>query len=443
MPFAEYIKNVASSEIFPTWPESAIRANVYAQISFALNRIYTEWYTSRGYNFDITNSTAYDQSFVKGRNIFENINQIVDEIFNDYIRRRGFVEPLFATYCDGVRVQCAGLSQWGSVDLAENGYIPFDILIYYYGENIELVFDAPVAYSASSYPGEPLRLGSSGDDVRSIQLRLNRISINYPLIPKIANPNGVFGVETENAVIRFQQTFNLATDGVVGKSTWYEILRSFVAVKRLASVDSEGQTIQDVQKQYKGRLRAGDRGDGVTAIQYYLSLIAVFNDAVLNPQIDGIFGEATENAVEAFQRYYDLPITGEVDEETWNLISNVYLGMVADIRVEQSGYVPLPYPGEPILRGDSGDNVRLLQEYLGKIAQYYSEVPSVSVTGYFGEQTQNAVTAFQNLFGFEPNGFVGPATWNAIGEVYNDLIKGEMKNEGQSPGEELFEGGEN
>lgn len=443
MPFAEYIKNVASSEIFPTWPESAIRANVYAQISFALNRIYTEWYTSRGYNFDITNSTAYDQSFVKGRNIFENINQIVDEIFNDYIRRRGFVEPLFATYCDGIQVQCAGLSQWGSVDLAENGYIPFDILIYYYGENIELVFDAPVASSASSYPGAPLRLGNSGDDVRGIQLRLNRISINYPLIPKIANPNGVFGVETENAVIRFQQTFNLVADGVVGKSTWYEILRSFVAVKRLASVDSEGQTIQDVQKQYKGRLRAGDRGDGVTAIQYYLSLIAVFNDAVLTPQIDGIFGEATENAVEAFQRYYALPITGEVDEETWNLISNVYLGMVEDISVEQSGYVPLPYPGEPILRGGSGDNVRLLQEYLGKIAQYYSEVPSVSVTGYFGEQTQNAVTAFQNLFGFEPNGFVGPATWNAIGEVYNDLIKGEMKNEGQSPGEELFEGGEN
>ena len=174
--FADYIKNVASSEIYPTWPENAIRANIYAQISYALNRVYTEWYRARGYDFDITNSTAYDQSFVKGRNIFENISEIVDEIFNDYIRRQGFVEPLFATYCDGVEVSCDGLSQWGSVTLAEEGVIPYDILRNYYGDDIDLVFDAPVVNVIESYPGTPLRVGSSGDDVRRIQNQLNRIS---------------------------------------------------------------------------------------------------------------------------------------------------------------------------------------------------------------------------------------------------------------------------
>lgn len=439
VPFIEYIKNVASSEIYPTWPESAIRANIYAQISYALNRVYTEWYRSRGYDFDITNSTAYDQSYVKGRNIFENINQIVNEIFNDYIRRQGFVEPLFATYCDGIEVQCDGLSQWGTVDLAEQGYIPYNILTYYYGDDIDLVFDAPIRDISGSYPGTPLGLGSSGDPVRRIQNQLNRISVNYPLIPKIQNPNGVFGVDTDEAVRKFQETFNLAVDGIVGKSTWYQIQEIYVAVKKLASVDSEGQTIQDVSKQYKGQLSEGDSGDSVRALQYYLLLISVFNNAVPAVTIDGSFGPSTKSAVEAFQRYYGLPITGAVNEETWNSISNVYLGMVRDISTEETGNNTLPYPGTPLTLGSQGDSVRTIQSYLSRISQNYSEVPSVSVTGYFGEQTQNSVIAFQNLFGLDPTGFVGPVTWNSIAEVYNDVTLSAIKNQGQSPGVELSE----
>ena len=439
--FADYIKNVASSEIYPTWPESAIRANIYAQISYALNRVYTEWYRARGYDFDITNSTAYDQSFVKGRNIFGNISEIVDEIFNDYIRRQGFVEPLFATYCDGIEVSCDGLSQWGSVTLAEEGLIPYDILRNYYGDNIDLVFDAPVVNVTESYPGTPLRLGSSGDNVRRIQNQLNRISKNYPLIPKIPNPTGVFGVGTEDAVRKFQQTFNLTPDGIVGKGTWYQIQEIFVAVKKLANVDSEGQTIADVSRQYKGALREGDTGESVRALQYYLLLISVYNNAIPAVSIDGIFGNATRSAVEAFQRYYGLEVTGEVNRETWNNISNVYIGIVETISPEDVGNNTVPYPGTPIVLGSQGEYVRIIQEYLLRISENYNEIPRVTVNGTFGETDRDAVIAFQELFGLEETGFVGPATWAAIAEEYNDLVLGESKNVGQAPGYELSQEG--
>ena len=244
LPFAEYITNVASSEIYPTWPENAIRAHVYAQISFTLNRIYTEYYRSRGYDFDITNSTAYDQSFVKGRDYFENVGRIVSEIFNSYITRQGNVEPLFASYCDGKEVVCDGLSQWGTVTLANQGLTPYEILKYYYGDDINIVMNAPIDLPNSSAPPVPLRLGSGGDEVRTLQLRLNRISDNYPAIPKIALPDGVFSFDTEDAVKKFQETFGLTPDGIVGNATWYKILFLYNAVKRLNELNSEGITYE-------------------------------------------------------------------------------------------------------------------------------------------------------------------------------------------------------
>ena len=188
--FPEYIKNVASSELYPTWPESALRANILAQISYALNRVYTEYYRASGYDFDITSSTAVDQSFVRGRDIFENVSEIVDDIFNNYIVRRGNVEPLFASYCNGTTTTCEGLSQWGSVDRANEGLFPYEILQYYYGENIDLVQNAPIDNIEPSNPLNPLKLGSIGEDVRQVQLKLNRISKNYPSIPKIVPVSG-------------------------------------------------------------------------------------------------------------------------------------------------------------------------------------------------------------------------------------------------------------
>ena len=247
VPFIDYVTNVASSEIYPTWPESAIRANIYAQISFALNRVYTEFYRARGYDFDITNSTASDQYFVNNRDYFENISEIASEIFNSYIVRQGSVEPLFAQYCDGVRVSCNGLSQWGSVDLANQGYTPYEILQYYYGNDINIVRDAPIMNVSSSAPATPLRLGSGGNEVRTLQLRLNRISDNYPSIPKIASPDGVFSFDTENAVKRFQEIFGLTPDGIVGNATWYRILFLYNAVKRLNELNSEGISLSEYE----------------------------------------------------------------------------------------------------------------------------------------------------------------------------------------------------
>ena len=204
--FVDYVKNVASSEIYPTWEESALLANILAIVSFALNRVYTEFYRSRGYDFDITSSTAYDQYFVKGRSFFDNVSRIVDELFNDYLRRPGFVEPLAAKFCNGTTVTCEGLSQWGSQNLALQGLNSTQILKNYYG-NVEIVNNAPIRGITSSYPGYPLRRGTTGPSVVVIQTELNRISQNYPAIPKVPNVDGIFGVRTENAVRKFQEVF--------------------------------------------------------------------------------------------------------------------------------------------------------------------------------------------------------------------------------------------
>ena len=214
--FSDYVKNVLSSEVYPTWEPAALRANALAVISFALNRVYTEYYRSRGYPFDITSSTAIDQKFINGRNIYENISALVDELFTDYLRRQGYVEPLAAKFCNGVTTTCDGLSQWGSQELAQQGYNSVDILRHYYGDDIELVVNAPVSGVRASYPGFPLRRGMVGENVIRIQYMLNRISQDYPAIPKIPTPlNGQFDEATEQAVRRFQQIFSLTPDGVV------------------------------------------------------------------------------------------------------------------------------------------------------------------------------------------------------------------------------------
>lgn len=441
--FADYIKNVASSEIYPTWPSNAIRANVYAQISYALNRVYTEWYRSRGYQFDITNSTALDQSFIKNRDIFENISLIVDEIFNDYIRREGSVEPLFAAFCDGKRVMCDGLSQWGSVELANRGYTPYEILTYYYGDDIELVRDAPIQNITESYTGNILRLGSSGREVRTIQTQLNRISRDYPSIPKIAAVDGVFGAETENAVEEFQKIFNLTPDGLIGKATWYKIKYIYVAVAKLAELNSEGIRLSDIPKQFVTDIRSGDTGNPVRVLQYYLSLIAVYNDALSAPEIDGVFKTATEEAVRAFQRAYGLETTGIVDETTWYRISEVYLGIIEAYPPRFNAEEAVPYPGKPLVEGDSGDAVRTVQERLSYISEFLGTVEAVEPTGYFGEQTVKAVNSFLADVGMPQKGIVGAGAWKLIEDVYFNLRDGEMKTIGQNAGYVLKGGTEN
>ena len=422
VPFVDYIKNVASSEIYPTWPEDALRANIYAIISYALNRVYTEWYPSRGYNFDITNTTAFDQAFVLDREIFDNISLIVDDIFNDYVVRQGNIEPYFTQFCNGTTSQCEGLSQWGSVNLANEGRTPYQILQNYYGNDIGIVENAPVADVQESYPGVPLRIGDAGNNVKIIQTQLNRIARNYPAIPKIANENGVFALDTEEAVREFQKIFGLTQSGEVDKSTWYRIKQYYVGVKSLSDLTSEGISLEEVQVPFSTQLREGSQGIGVKTIQYYLNIIAYFNTA-LNPlPLDGVYGPETTAAVRAFQQYYGLPVTGVVNVATWNLMNRIYSETVEFLPEGYSGGLAKLYPGYFLSEGMSGQNVRDLQSYLALIGRNYESVPEIPVTGYFGPQTRDAVIAFQNAFGITPNGAVGPVTWNTIAGQYDFLI---------------------
>lgn len=234
--FPEYIKNVASSEIFSTWPETTIRANVYAIVSFTLNRIYTEWYPSRSKDFDITNSTAYDHAFSYGRNIYENISRIVDDIFATYIQRQGTSQPLLTQYCDGVQVQCPGwMTQWGSKYLGDEGKTPYDILTYYYGSDINLVTAKQVEGIPRSYTGSTLTIGSVGQPVIAIQTYLNRISQNYPLIPKV-RVDGNYGEGTKKSVEVFQGIFSLPKTGNVDYATWYKLSQIYVGVTKIAEL---------------------------------------------------------------------------------------------------------------------------------------------------------------------------------------------------------------
>ena len=436
--FPDYIKNVASSEIYPTWPENAIRANVYAQISYALNRYYTEWYRSMGYDFDITNSTRYDQAYVQNRDIFANISDIVDDIFNEYVYRQGSVEPYFTQYCNGTTVTCDGLSQWGTVPLAEQGYGPYDILVEFYGPDINLNTDTPVRINSPSYPGLPLRLGDAGNSVRTKQVQLNRISRNYPSIPKIAPVDGVFGQETDDAVREFQRIFKLTADGIIGKATWYRIAYLYNSVKRLSELDSEGISLDKVAQQFPSLLSPGDTGDEVRMIQYYLQVVAAYYDTVPPLTTTGVYDDATYQAVMAFQRTFGLTPDGIMGQQTWNELYKAYRGILDSTAVMEGGVVL--YPGTVLRIGSQGEYVQILQEYLAYISEFYPEIPAVQVTGVFGNQTQAAVIAFQNLFGLEAAGIVGPLTWDAIASLYSDLRVGNDKQPGQFPGTELAEG---
>ena len=231
--YKDYIKNVASSEIYSTWPEATLYANILVIMSFTLNRVYTEWYRNQGYNFTITSSTAYDQKWIYGRNTFENIDNLVDSVFANFLSRPGVRQPIFTSYCDGQRVTCSGLSQWGSKYLGDQGYSAIEIIRYYYGNDMYINTADVISGVPSSWPGYALTTGSSGEKVLQMQNQLNRIARNYPAIPVIA-ADGIYGPATANAVRTFQGIFKLPQTGVVDYATWYEISDIYVGVSRIA-----------------------------------------------------------------------------------------------------------------------------------------------------------------------------------------------------------------
>lgn len=343
--FPDYVKNVASSEIYPTWPENALRANIYAIITFALNRVYTEWYRAKGYPFDITNSTAYDQAFVYGRPIYDSISRIVDEIFNEYVRRQGQEAPYFTSFCNGTTTTCGGMSQWGTVTLANQGYSPLRILRYYYPDDVEIAETNIITNELSSYPGSPLRIGSTGLDVQTIQTWLGRIRQNYPAIPVITDASGTFGDSTRAAVRKFQSIFGLSADGIVGKSTWFKISSLYTAVTRLAELNSEGTNLGIGTVPPAAVLRQGSRGQDVITLQYLLDVISEYYPGIPAVTQDGIFGAGTKQAVTAFQSRMGLVADGIVGPATWNALYRTYQGIGQNVPTPNPDPDPNPTPG--------------------------------------------------------------------------------------------------
>ena len=410
--FQEYIANVASSEIYPTWPEQAIRANILAQISLALNRIWTEWYPSRGYAFNITGSPGYDQAYVAGRTVFAVMERITAELFNTYVRRSGDQEPYYTEYCDGKLVTCPGMKQWGTVDRANEGKSALEILRYYYGSRVQLVTSNNIAAIPSSWPGVTLKRGSTGTSVRILQRQLSRIAKDYPSFGK-PEVTGTFDAATEQCVENFQKQFSLTADGLVGKATWYKVSYIYVSVKDLAELTSEGETATGTESSgsWPGVvLRRGSGGSEVEQVQFWLSELAQFSSALPDLTVDGSFGAATEKAVKIFQQEQGLTADGVVGQSTWNALYAAWVSMQSDLG-------GTAWPGVVLRRGDTGMDVRLVQYWLRLAAENYAALSAVSVDGNFGAATQRAVTGFQTLFGLTADGLVGRATWNKLNEV--------------------------
>lgn len=432
VPFQDYIANVASSEVYPTWPEQALRANILAQISLALNRVWTEWYPSRGYAFHITGSPGYDQAYVEGRTVFAVMERLTAELFNTYVRRAGDAEPYFTEYCDGKLVTCPGMKQWGTVDRANEGMNALQILRYYYGDRVQLATSQNIAAIPSSWPGVTLRRGSSGVSVRILQRQLSRIAKDYPAFVK-PEATGIFDEATESCVKRFQKQFSLTADGLVGKATWYKVSYIYVSVKDLAELTSEGESAEGVQSAgaWPGVvLRRGSTGSAVEQAQFWLSELAQFDSTLPDPAVDGRFGAGTERAVKTFQQRQGLAADGAVGQATWDALYAAWVDMQNDLG-------GTAWPGTALRRGSTGMEVRLVQFWLRLAADNYAALSPVAVDGSFGASTVRAVEAFQGRFGLTADGIVGRATWAKLREVAlavaNDIVEPDAA-PGQFPG---------
>lgn len=395
-----------------SWPEEALRANIIAQVSLALNRIWTEWYPSRGYSFNITGSPGYDQAYVNGRTVFAVMERLTAELFNTFVQRSGDAEPYFTEYCDGKTVTCPGMKQWGTVDRAREGMNALQILRYYYGNRVQLVTTDNIAAIPSSYPGSPLRRGSTGTNVRILQKQLSRIARDYPSFGKPA-VTGTFDEATENSVKKFQKQFSLTADGVVGRATWNKVSFIYVSVKDLAELTSEGETAEGTQSAggWPGTvLRRGSTGSSVEQVQFWLSDLAQFDSSLVRVTVDGSYGAATERAVRAFQQKQSLTADGVVGQRTWNALYAAWVDAQSDLG-------GTAWPGTALRRGAAGMEVRLVQFWLRLAAGNYSALRTVTVDGSYGAATVSAVEAFQTLFGLTSDGVVGRSTWNKLKEV--------------------------
>ena len=417
VPFTDYISNVAASELYPTWPRNALIANIYAIISFAMNRIYNEWYRSKGYNFDITSSPTYDQTYIENRSTYANIDNIVQDIFNNYVVKGNQIQPYFTRYCDGRFTTCDGLSQWGTVTLANQGKTPLQILQYYYGNDISIKYDAPVGDNVGGYPGYEIGLGNAGNPVQAIQRDLRRIRKNYPAIPDITTNLGIYDTDTENAVKKFQEIFGLPVTGVVDKATWYKIKYVYTSVKKLSDLYSEGLTLDEATFLYTDELNYGDTGIEVEYVHYFLDALAFLDDDIPRLPTNSIYSNNTITMVKAFQQKYGLPVTGVFTYSDWLVLQNAYDNILKSFPAEYQDYVDELYPDYFLTRGMTGNDIRRLQRFLLAICRYDHSIPGVRVNGTFDELTENSIKKLQNDYDFDINGIVGPLLWRKIVEL--------------------------
>lgn len=374
-------------------------------------------YPSKGYSYNITNSTSYDQYYVHGRTVFDVMVRLTDDIFNTYVRKTGTVNPYYTEYCDGKTVSCPGLKQWGTVTLANQGKNALQILQYYYGSNTEIVRTSNIQSIPSSYPGSPVRQGDRGANVYTLQRQLNRITKDYPFFG-LLNVDGIFGPAMTETVKKFQKQFGLTADGVVGRQTWYKISYIYVSVKDLAELTSEGETSTGTLSggTWNGTtLRVGSSGSAVEQLQYWLNVLAQYYSAIPSVTVDGVFGAGTEAAVRAFQRRFGLTVDGVVGQTTWNAIYAQYSSIQSD------NGTPNAYPGTPLREGDRGANVKLAQFWLKIARTTYSSLSNLTVDGIFGAGTTTAVRRFQTYFGLTSDGVIGRTTWNKLHEVYTGV----------------------
>ena len=417
IPFTDYISNVASSEIYPTWPKEAIIANIYTIISFAMNRIYNEWYRSKGYNFDITSLPTYDQTYIENRSTYENIDNIVDDIFNNYVVKKNQIQPYFTRYCDGRITTCDGLSQWGTVSLANQEKNFLEILKYYYGNDIEIKYNAMVGDNTGAFPGYNISLGSAGNPVLAIQRDLRRIRQNYPAIPNIYNTVGIYDQETVDAVKKFQEIFSLPITGIVDKATWYKIKYVYTSVKKLSDLYSEGITEEEATFLYTDRLDYGDTGIEVEYVHYYLDAIAFLDKDIPRLPTNSIYGNNTITMVKAFQEKYKLPVTGVFTYSDWIVLTDAYDSILKSFPKEYQEYVNELYPDYFLTRGMTGNDVKRFQKFLLAICKYDKSIPGVIVNGNFDELTEKSVLKLQEDYGFDINGIVGPLLWKKVVEL--------------------------
>ncbi|MDR2168212.1 MAG: peptidoglycan-binding protein [Clostridiales bacterium] len=435
VPFIDYVKNVASHEIFDTWPEPALTANIYCIVSLTLNRVFTEFYRKRGLNFDITNHTSIDQAYVHGGTIGSRISRVVDQIFNNYLAVVGHHEPFLALYNDGVVANFPGrLSQWGSFfDARDRGYNAWQIIEKYFIRPLVLrqtnIFEGPL----ESWPGSPLSLNSTGIYVRTMQRYLNRVLGRHTNI--IINPvDGIFGASTRNSVVVFQQIYNLPATGVIDRATWYQIARIYAIEKALWEMHSEGIRIGIGRVPPTRLLQEGATGPLVTELQFLLDYIGMYYETIPFVAETSRFNGFTAAAAREFQRVFGLNIDGVVGPQTWAMLYNVFWGIRDNVPEPAPEPAPENPPGMPnfpgILRlGSTGEAVHMVQRAITRLSSAFPGLWILADDGIFGEDLRNAIFTFQNIFGLPITGVVDQTTWERIFREYLNLQPG-----GEQPG---------